>query len=160
MCIRDSSKIRYSYIKTENAVYQSLLDLGNGIHELPKSLAPTNSISNNSWIGFTITPRIENETSFDCDITIEILPEYEGAFVTDGVNDMIISQKTLQEMGVTKELTIVSMIHQISFRNSTSVPLTNYIRPTDNIYARNQIADIGKTGIYGYVVYDLSLIHI
>ena len=101
--LEGDSKIRYSYIKTENAVYQSLLDLDNGIHELPKSLAPTDSISNGAWIGFTITPRIENETSFDCDITIEILPEYEGAFVTDGVNDMIISQKTLQEMGVTKE---------------------------------------------------------
>lgn len=154
--LKGDSKLRYSYIKTENAVYQSLLDLDNGIHELPKSLAPTDSISNDSWIGFTVTPRIENETSFDCDITIEILPEYEDAFVTDGVDDMIISQKTLQEMGVTKELTIVSMIHQISFRNSTSVPLTNYIRPTDNIYARNKIADIGKTGIYGYVVYDIK----
>lgn len=154
--LKGDSKLRYSYIKTENAVYQSLLDLDNGIHKLPKSLAPTDSISNDSWIGFTVTPRIENETSFDCDITIEILPEYEGAFVTDGVDDMIISQKTLQEMGVTKELTIISMIHQISFRNSASVPLTNYIRPTDNIYARNQIADIGKTGIYGYVVYDIK----
>lgn len=154
--LKGDSKLRYSYIKTENAVYQSLLDLDNGIHKLPKSLAPTDSISNDSWIGFTVTPRIENETSFDCDITIEILPEYEGAFVTDGVDDMIISQKTLQEMGVTKELTIVSMIHQISFRNSASVPLTNYIRPTDNIYARNQIADIGKTGIYGYVVYNIK----
>lgn len=154
--LKGDSKVRYSYIKTENAVYQTLLDLDNGIHELPKSLAPTNSISNNSWIGFTISPRIENETSFDCDITIEILPEYEGAFVTDGVNDMIISQKTLQEMGVTKDFTIVSMIHQISWRGSGSVPLTNYIRPTDNIYVRNQVADIGKTGIYGYVVYNVN----
>ena len=154
--LEGDSKIRYSYIKTENAVYQTLLDLDNGIHELPKSLAPTDSISNNSWIGFAITPRIENETDFDCDITIEILPEYEGAFVTDGVNDMIISQKTLQEMGVTKDFTIVSMIHQISWRGSDSVPLTNYIRPTDNIYVRNQVADIGKTGIYGYVIYDVN----
>lgn len=154
--LKGDSKIRYSYIKTENAVYQSLLDLDNGIHELPKSLAPTDSISNDSWIGFTVTPRIENETSFDCDITIEILPEYEDAFVTDGVNDMIISQKTLQEMGVTKDFTIVSMIHQISWRGSGFVPLTNYIRPTDNIYVRNQVADIGKTGIYGYVIYDVN----
>lgn len=155
--LKGDSKVRYSYIKTENAVYQTLLDLDNGIHELPKSLAPTNSISNNSWIGFTISPRIENETSFDCDITIEILPEYEGAFVTDGVNDMIISQKTLQEMGVTKELTIVSMIHQISYRGSASVPLTNYIRrPKTSEYVRNHVSNIGKTGIYGYVCYDIS----
>lgn len=154
--LKGDSKVRYSYIKTENAVYQTLLDLDNGIHELPKSLAPTNSISNNSWIGFTISPIVENEVTFDCDITIEVLPEYEGALVTDGVNDMIISQKTLQEMGVTKDFTIVSMIHQISWRGSGSVPLTNYIRPTDNIYVRNQVADIGKTGIYGYVVYNVN----
>ena len=155
--LKGDSKVRYSYIKTENAVYQTLLDLDNGIHELPKSLAPTNSISNNSWIGFTISPRIENETSFDCDITIEILPEYEGAFVTDGVNDMIISQKTLQEMGVTKEFTIVSMIHQITLRGATAAALTNYIRqPIGYEYVRNHVANIGKTGIYGYVVYDVN----
>lgn len=155
--LEGDSKLRYSYIKTENAVYQSLLDLDNGIHELPKSLAPTNSISNNSWIGFAISPRIENETSFDCDITIEILPEYEGAFVTDGVNDMIISQKTLQEMGVTKDFTIVSMIHQITLRGATAAALTNYIRqPIGHEYVRNRVANIGKTGIYGYVVYDVN----
>ena len=153
--LKGDSKLRYSYIKTENAVYQSLLDLDNGIHKLPKSLAPTDSISNDSWIGFTVTPRIENETSFDCDITIEILPEYEGAFVTDGVDDMIISQKTLQEMGVTKELTIVSMIHQISWRGSASIPLTNYIRNGDT-FIRNSISNIGKTGIYGYTCFNIK----
>lgn len=155
--LEGDSKLRYSYIKTENAVYQSLLDLDNGIHELPKSLAPTDSISNDTWIGFTISPRIENEDSFDCDITIEILPEYEGALVTDGVNDMIISQKTLQEMGVTKDFTIVSMIHQITLRGATAAALTNYIRqPIGYEYVRNHVANIGKTGIYGYVVYDVN----
>lgn len=155
--LKGDSKVRYSYIKTENAVHQTLLDLDNGIHELPKSLAPTNSISNNSWIGFAITPMIEGELVFDCDITIEILPEYEGAFVTDGVNDMIISQKTLQEMGVTKDFTIVSMIHQIALRGTTAAALTNYIRQSTGYeYVRNHVADIGKTGIYGYVVYDVN----
>lgn len=155
--LKGDSKLRYSYIKTENAVYQTLLDLDNGIHKLPKSFRPTNSIVNNSWIGFTISPRIENEISFDCDITIEILPEYEGAFVTDGVDDMIISQKTLQEMGVTKDFTIVSMIHQITLRGATAAALTNYIRqPIGYEYVRNHVANIGKTGIYGYVVYDVN----
>lgn len=155
--LKGDSKLRYLYIKTENAVYQTLLELDNGIHKLPKSLRPTDSIVNNSWIGFTISPRIENETSFDCDITIEILPEYEGAFVTDGVNDMIISQKTLQEMGVTKDFTIVSMIHQITLRGATAAALTNYIRqPIGYEYVRNHVANIGKTGIYGYVVYDVN----
>jgi hypothetical protein len=155
--LKGDSKLRYSYIRTKNAVYQTLLDLDNGIHELPKSLAPTNSIINNSWIGFTISPIVENEITFDCDITIEVLPEYEGALVTDGVNDMIISQKTLQEMGVTKDFTIVSMIHQITLRGATAAALTNYIRqPIGYEYVRNHVANIGKTGIYGYVVYDVN----
>ena len=65
-------------------------------------------------------------TNYGSDIvSVEILPEYEGAFVTDGVNDMIISQKTLQEMGVTKDFTIVSMIHQITLRGATAASLTN-----------------------------------
>ena len=148
--LKGDSKVRYSYIKTENAVYQSLLDLDNGIHELPKSLVPTDSISNNSWIGFTITPRIENETGFDCDITIEILPEYEGAFVTDGVNDLITSTKTVQEMlGGSSEITVVSMIHQIGFISSRNYARNNYFIQ-GNDFLTNTISAIGKIGIYGY----------
>lgn len=157
--LEGNSKFGYRYLATEDATGETLVYLDNGTHELAKSFAPTEALldlTRNAWVGIFITPMVEGEVVFDCDITIEVLPEYEGAFVTDGVNDMIISQKTLQEMGVTKELTIVSMIHQISWRGSAFVPLTNQIRPTDNIYARNQIADIGKTGIYGYVVYDIK----
>lgn len=87
--LKGDSKLRYSYIKTENAVYQTLLDLDNGIHKLPKSLRPTDSMVNDSWIGFTISPIAENETTFDCDITIEVLPDYEGAYCLDGVNDFV-----------------------------------------------------------------------
>lgn len=89
--------------------------------------------------------------------TITQIPNFEGAFVTDGVNDMIISQKTLQEMGVTKDFTIVSMIHQITLRGATAAALTNYIRePAGYEYVRNHVVNIGKTGIYGYVVYDVN----
>ncbi len=60
-------------------------------------------------------------------------------------------------MGVTKDFTIVSMIHQITLRDATAAALTNYIRqPIGYEYVRNHVADIGKTGIYGYVVYDVN----
>lgn len=96
-------------------------------------------------------------TEEECSGTITQIPDFEGAFVTDGVNDMIISQKTLQEMGVTKDFTIVSMIHQITLRGATAAALTNYIRqPIGYEYVRNHVANIGKTGIYGYVVYDVN----
>lgn len=146
--IPEGGIIRYFYIPDETATMPVSYNISeDGVYHLPKSKLSSNRVS----VGFTVS------SSYDWNnIRIEQLSDFGGAFVTDGINDMIISQKTLQEMGVTKELTIVSMIHQISFRNSTSVPLTNYIRPTDNIYVRNQVADIGKTGIYGYVVYDIK----
>lgn len=146
--IPEGGIIRYFYVPDETATMLVSYNISeDGVYHLPKSKLSSNRVS----VGFTVS------SSYDWNnIRIEQLSDFGGAFVTDGMNDMIISQKTLQEMGVTKELTIVSMIHQISFRNSTSVPLTNYIRPTDNIYVRNQVADIGKTGIYGYVVYDIK----
>lgn len=146
--IPEGGIIRYFYIPDETATIPVSYNISeDGVYHLPKSKLSSNRVS----IGFTVS------SSYDWNnIRIEQLSDFGGAFVTDGVNDMIISQKTLQEMGVTKELTIVSMIHQISFRNSTSVSLTNYIRPTGNIYVRNHVADIGKTGIYGYVVYDIK----
>lgn len=146
--IPEGGIIRYFYIPDETATIPVSYNISeDGVYHLPKSKLSSNRIS----IGFTVS------SSYDWNnIRIEQLSDFGGAFVTDGVNDMIISQKTLQEMGVTKDFTIVSMIHQISWRGSSSIPLTNYIRPTDNIYVRNQVADIGKTGIYGYVVYDIK----
>lgn len=82
---------------------------------------------------------------------------YYGAFVTDGVDDMIVSQNTVEEMGITDKFTVVSMIHQISLRGATAAALTNYIRqPIGHEYVRNHVANIGKTGIYGYAVYDVN----
>lgn len=148
--LKGDSKLRYSYIKTENAVYQTLLDLDNGIHKLPKSLRPTDSIINGSWVGFTITPIVENEITFDCDITIEVLPEYEGAFVTDGIDDLIKSTKSATEMlDGSNEVTVVSMIHQIKTNNDTT---RNNWFFTPVSYLENRVVKdkIGKTGIYGY----------
>ena len=146
--IPEGGIIRYFYIPDETATIPVSYNISeDGVYHLPKSKLSSNRVS----IGFMVS------SSYDWNnIRIEQLSDFGGAFVTDGVNDMIISQKTLQEMGVTKDFTIVSMIHQISWRGSSSIPLTNYIRPTDNIYVRNQVADIGKTGIYGYVVYDIK----
>ena len=146
--IPEGGIIRYFYIPDETATIPVSYNISeDGVYHLPKSKLSSNKVS----VGFTVS------RSYDWNnIRIEQLSDFGGAFVTDGVNDIIISQKTLQEMGVTKDFTIVSMIHQISWRGSGSVPLTNYIRPTDNIYVRNQVANIGKTGIYGYVVYNVN----
>ena len=147
--IPEGGIIRYFYIPDETATIPVSYNISeDGVYHLPKSKLSSNRIS----VGFTVS------SSYDWNnIRIEQLSDFGGAFVTDGINDIIISQKTLQEMGVTKDFTIVSMIHQISWRGSGSVPLTNYIRqPIGYEYVRNHVANIGKTGIYGYVVYDVN----
>ena len=88
--LEENSKLIYKYLATENATKESIVYLGNGIHKLPKSFVPTDALldlTTDSWIGFAITPMIEGELVFDCDITIEILPEYENGLVYDGVSD-------------------------------------------------------------------------
>lgn len=77
---------------------------------------------------------------------------YYGAFVTDGVEDLITSTKTVQEMGITDEVTVVSMIHQIGGLNSSAVNYgyTNYFRGGNQSTLRNNATGLNKTGIYGY----------
>lgn len=73
---------------------------------------------------------------------------YYGAFVTDGVDDLITSTKTVQEMGITDEVTVVSMIHQID--KPSNFITTNNIRTSGSVVGRNAINLTDKTGIYGW----------
>lgn len=100
-----------------------------------------------SWHSF-----VANKANTSCNITLEFVPLYEGALVTDGKDDMIVSQKTVQEMGITDKITVVSMIHQIGIRSEYNRAFNNYIHNQNVGFIRNNIAGvgIGKTGIYGY----------
>lgn len=86
--LEGDSKLLYLYLKTENATGGSSLSVGNGVHELPKSFIPTESLLNNIWVGFTISSAQEGVSSFDCDITLEILPDYYGLCL-DGITNYI-----------------------------------------------------------------------
>lgn len=135
-------KVRVSGIpETGTLAYTggSWVNLVNGINELP---AKTNTEENHGFIAQTSNVDWSK-------LVIEQIPEHEGAFVTDGVNDMIVSQNTVSEMlGGSKELTVVSMIHQIS-PVPDSYGFTNYIRE-GSIWSRTNVKTSGKTGIYGY----------
>lgn len=88
--LEGNSKFGYRYLATEDATGETLVYLGNGTHELAKSFAPTEALLNltrNAWVGIFITPMVEGEVVFDCDITIEVLPEYENCLAYDGVSD-------------------------------------------------------------------------
>lgn len=147
--LKGEGKVFYNYITSEGVFTNKVITSEEYVVPISYNTKYTGETPVNC--GFSIAIKSE-----ECSGTITQIPNFEDAFVTDGINDMIISQKTLQEMGVTKELTIVSMIHQISWRDSASVPLTNYIKPKTNEYVRNHVSNIGKTGIYGYVCYNIS----
>ena len=83
------SKFIYKYLATSDATKETNLDLGNGTHELPKSFLPTEALINNAVVGFSISPIEEGVTNFLSDITIKVLPEYEGAYCLDGVDDFV-----------------------------------------------------------------------
>lgn len=72
---------------------------------------------------------------------------YYGAFVTDGIDDLITSTKTVQEMGITNKVTVISMIHQTGLACKT-----NFICDKGSYWRCNEVANTGegKTGIYGY----------
>ena len=104
-----------------------------------------------SWHSFTASA-----ANVSCNITLEFVPEYEGALVTDGVDDLITSTKTVKEMlGGSNEITVVSMILNLE---NEKITYTNQIRPFQNGYIRNNIISNtgGKYGIYGYKITDIS----
>jgi hypothetical protein len=151
----DKFIIKYNYLSSTDATVTSGIVINSdGIYELPKSFANDGSlIDNYGWIGFgfaKMSTDIPN-TITGVNVTIEVLPEHEGAFVTDGVDDMIVSQNPVSEMlDGSKELTVVSMIHQIS-PVPDSYGFTNYIRE-GSIWSRTNVKTSGKTGIYGYKI--------
>lgn len=83
--------------------------------------------------------------------------DFEGWLCTDGVDDMIESVKPVSEMlEGSNEITVVSIIHQISqipgdeSNKGLNNQIAYYDSPTTGGYLRNNVKDIGKTGIYGY----------
>lgn len=134
--IPDGWKIKFS----RNATDGGDIQLHNGINEIPE-FTSTGSFGfyvgnyGDKWVGLKITQ----------------IPSFEGAFVTDGIDDLITSTKTVSEMGVTNEVTVVSMIHQIALNPTYNIGTTNYLENLDNgKHIRSDVYYAGKTGIYGY----------
>lgn len=140
-----SNCLVYYYYINDKGTLSSISILDSGEFELPIS---HNTLYNgNIGIGFEIG-RI-NGTGTG---TITQIPSYQGAFVTDGIDDLITSTKTVQEMlGGSTEFTAVSMVHLISSGQDVGGnAYTNYIRTSDNYWTSNRVSNVGKTGIYGY----------
>ena len=139
---------RIGYIYRLGGVGKEFYIYKDGIYNIPASDA------DDGLTGYLLN-NIYNDWS---NLTIEQIPSYQGAFVTDGVDDLITSTKTVQEMlGGSNEVTVVSMIGQLSTPNVNNY--TNTIRNqlgTTGSYNKIAVSAIDKTGIYGYS-FDSSL---
>ena len=132
-------------LNNENTVIKEFV---NGVNEISVDLVA-------GWYGFMITS-LDGSVIGDCDITIEQIPSHQGAFVTDGKDDLITSTKTVKEMlGGSNEITVVSMMLNLE---NEKITYTNQIRPFQNGYIRNNVISNteGKCGIYGYKITDIS----
>lgn len=143
--------LMYQYNSKANATSVSTLRIeANGIYTIPKSFASDGSLTNaNVWVGFVFTGTEQEQ----CNVTIEVLPEYKGAVVTDGVDDMIVSTKTVSEMlEGSNKVTVISMMTNLEETNSLVVNVggKNYLR---NIIAS---ATTNKYGIFGYSSTDIN----
>lgn len=143
--------ITYYYIDEANPSIRSTFSINKeGTYILPISRNDLYNGEENTNIGFGIFPH----ESF----TIEQLPDFEGWLCTDGVDDIIESVKPVSEMlEGSNEITVVSIIHQISLRGISDIPLTNYIRESNIGYVRNELrVPLNKTGIYGYTCFNIQ----
>lgn len=136
------SKLQYNYIK-EDGTSTYIVYSESGIYTIPFSYF-SKYTGGNAWFGFY---QIEGTS------IIEQIPSFEGAFVTDGIDDLITSTKTVQEMlGGSNGITVVSMIHHISANIETST--FNNVRNKTTVTGRNILVEsnnpLNKTGIYGW----------
>lgn len=128
-------KIYYWY-RYQNGAESRISITKDGIYQLP--------VSYNVEEGSGFQNGFNGDSESSC--TIEQIPSFEGAFVTDGVGDLITSTKTLSEMTTdSDELTVVSMIN--TFGTSQYV---NFISTKNEGNIRRNIINTDNLGIYGF----------
>ena len=94
--------------------------------------------------GFIVFGIVNDATN----IEIQILPEFEGAFVTDGIDDLITSTKTVQEMlGGSNEITVVSMMANL---DSRKILCNSNYSNTNGYNVRNTLEPNGVITMLGY----------
>lgn len=80
-------------LNNENTVIKEFV---NGVNEISVDLVA-------GWYGFMITS-LDGSVIGDCDITIEQIPDYEGALVSDGINDY----GKVENLPIYKDYTVVA----------------------------------------------------
>lgn len=129
---------RYYDSTGQTNVYSMTKD---GEYTLPADVRTAKPLTSNTS-GFQI---VKNETNT---ITITQIPSFEGAFVTDGINDLITSTKTVQEMlGGSNEITVVSMMANL---DSRQILCNSNFSNTNGYNVRNTLEPNGVISMLGY----------
>lgn len=138
--IPKGGKILYFYISDETANLPIAYTIPkDGIYHLPESKINNNRVS----VGFTVESRYDWNN-----IRIEQIPSYQGAFVTDGINDLITSAKTVQEiLGGSNEITVVSMMANL---DSRQILCNSNFSNTNGYNVRNTLEPNGVITMLGY----------
>lgn len=131
------SKLQYNYIK-EDGTSTYIVYSGSGIYTIPASYF-SKYTGGNAWFGFY---QIEGTS------IIEQIPSFEGAFVTDGIDDLITSTKTVQEMlGGSNEITVVSMMANL---DSRQILCNSNFSNVNGYNVRNTLEPNGVISMLGY----------
>lgn len=138
--IPKGGKILYFYISDETANLPITYTIPkDGIYHLPESKINNNRAS----VGFTVESRYDWNN-----IRIEQIPSFEGAFVTDGKDDLITSTKTVKEMlGGSNEVTVVSMMANL---DSSQIMCNSNFSNTNGYNVRNTLEPNGVISMLGY----------
>lgn len=129
---------RYYDSTGQTNVYSMTKD---GKYTLPADVRTAKPLTSNTS-GFQI---VKNETNT---ITITQIPSFVGAFVTDGINDIITSTKTVQEMlGGSNEFTVVSMMANL---DSVQMMCNSNYNNTNGYNPRNTLEPNGVISMLGY----------
>lgn len=129
---------RYYDSTGQTNVYSMTKD---GEYTLPADVRTAKPLTSKTS-GFQI---VKNETNI---ITITQIPSFEGAFVTDGINDLITSTKTVQEMlGGSNEFTVVSMMANL---DSVQMLCNSNYNNTNGYNPRNTLEPNGVISMLGY----------
>lgn len=141
--LEGESKLQYYYLSEENAANITILTLENGVHKIPKSFIPTDILPNSTWIGFRITPIQKGVSSFDCDITIEVLPTIEHALCLDGINDF----GKVTGLPVLKDYTVVADREFLGSKSGSIVSKSHIV--SNGAFIFETFADKSATTSFG-----------
>lgn len=144
--LEGEGKVYYNYVNSEGVFVNDIITQGEYATPISYNTKYTGETPVNC--GFSIS-----SISDKCSGAITQIPSFQGALVTDGIDDLITSTKSVQEMlGGSNEITVISMIHEIGSKNA----YTNVLRESGSNYIRNTSTADGKTGIYGYTCKDTT----